>query len=574
MLAGQVTRGVRALVLLNAVAARPGDASSTAGATASVVVARTLSGTVADRQDRGLAGVRIEVTGAGQAVATTDEHGAYSLELKTRSGEVGFWSVRASRAGCSFRPASAELDSLAAKTTLHFAAMGPACTGRFSLDAAAMDPGPRPGPAGAGGPAFDIPLKARREEGAPACMPGLAPHMLALCEVAFVRFQVVHSVSGAVPGEEGVGLGPAFNGNSCAMCHAQPAILGSSPGPFSAQRPMPNPQVALATRDGAHNAVPPFILPDGPIRVVRYKSDYDVHDVFTIAGRTDARGCTQPQPDFAANLAKGNVIFRIPLQLFGLGLIEAVSESALESNLAVSSSPALGIAGAFNTGNDGTITRFGRKAQDKSLLAFAAEAYNVEVGVTNEMFPEERHAAPGCVLNGIPEDVTDPTRTGSVSDTNSDIQNFAIAIRLSAPPAPALPPGVTRASVDNGRAQFASIGCGNCHTPELTTSTSNLDGALSRVRVHPFSDFALHHMGAGLADGIVQGGAGPDQFRTTPLWGVGQRLFFLHEGRTRNIVEAIEEHASVGSEANTVITNFNGLSLLDEQDLTNFLRSL
>ena len=94
------------------------------------------------------------------------------------------------------------------------------------------------------------------------------------------------------------------------------------------------------------------------------------------------------------------------------------------------------------------------------------------------------------------------------------------------------------------------------------------------MRVHPFSDFALHHMGAGLADGIVQGGAGPDQFRTTPLWVDGQRLFFLHDGRTRNIVEAIEEHASVGSEANTVITNFNGLSLLDEQDLTNFLRSL
>jgi CxxC motif-containing protein (DUF1111 family) len=81
-------------------------------------------------------------------------------------------------------------------------------------------------------------------------------------------------------------------------------------------------------------------------------------------------------------------------------------------------------------------------------------------------------------------------------------------------------------------------------------------------------------MGIGLADGITQGGAGPDQFRTSPLWGVGQRLFFLHDGRTTNIVAAISAHASTGSEANAVISAFSALATGDQQDIVNFLRSL
>ena len=81
-------------------------------------------------------------------------------------------------------------------------------------------------------------------------------------------------------------------------------------------------------------------------------------------------------------------------------------------------------------------------------------------------------------------------------------------------------------------------------------------------------------MGKGLADGITQGRAGPDEFRTAPLWGVGQRIFFLHDGRTSDLVEAIEDHKSQGSEANRVIDRFNRLKPKDKQDLVNFLRSL
>ena len=91
---------------------------------------------------------------------------------------------------------------------------------------------------------------------------------------------------------------------------------------------------------------------------------------------------------------------------------------------------------------------------------------------------------------------------------------------------------------------------------------------------YPFSDFALHDMGNGLADGITQGNANGREFRTAPLWGVGQRIFFLHDGRTSDLYQAITAHASSGSEANTVIAHFQMLSTADQQALVNFLRSL
>jgi CxxC motif-containing protein (DUF1111 family) len=98
--------------------------------------------------------------------------------------------------------------------------------------------------------------------------------------------------------------------------------------------------------------------------------------------------------------------------------------------------------------------------------------------------------------------------------------------------------------------------------------------ALSNQTANLWSDLLLHHMGRNLADGITQGGAGPDEFRTAPLWGVGQRVFFLHDGRSKNLVEAIREHRSPGSEANQVVDRFNRLKRQEQQDLINFLRSL
>ena len=159
----------------------------------------------------------------------------------------------------------------------------------------------------------------------------------------------------------------------------------------------------------------------------------------------------------------------------------------------------------------------------------------------------------------------------------SDIEAFADFMRMLAPPTPA----PDTPSTVNGRATFAKIGCVHCHTPSFTTgkmiasgSSTSPSAALSNQTANLFSDLLVHHMGRGLADGITQGSAGPDEFRTAPLWGVGQRVFFLHDGRTSNLVEAIEAHKSKDSEANKVIDRFNRLKARERQDVINFLRSL
>jgi CxxC motif-containing protein (DUF1111 family) len=431
--------------------------------------------------------------------------------------------------------------------------------------AAQNDPGPRTGTASAGN-----------------FFPTLNSNEQGLFTEALERFMEIDSVSGSLPGEEGRGLGPMFNGNSCAQCHAQPAVGGSSPGLKSPQNPIANPQVALATLDGARNTVPSFITTDGPVREARFLlfngfKDGGVHDLYTVTGRSDAAGCNIAQPDFRTALSTGNVIFRIPTPLFGLGLVESTSDSTLLSNFnsTASSRAALRIGGTFNTnGNDGTITRFGWKAQNKSLMIFVGEAYNVEQGVSNEVFPNERGGVTGCVFNNSPEDSTpllngNGTNVGTSAEMGSDTMDFALFSRLLAPPTPA----ASTTSTQNGASLFKSIGCALCHTPTLTTGKSPYTG-MSSVTYSPYSDFAIHKMGQGLSDGITQGAAGPQQFRTAPLWGLGQRLFFLHDGRTSDLGAAIQDHNSTGSEANLVIKAYNKLSASQQQDLLTFLRSL
>jgi CxxC motif-containing protein (DUF1111 family) len=482
----------------------------------------------------------------------------------------------------------------------------------------ATDPGVRGGDPGAGG-----------------ALPGLNDVERQYFDVAKEVFQEVDA------GPDG--LGPRFNLDSCSGCHSQPTIGGTSPAT--------NPQVTVATLMGAKNVVPPFITANGPIREARFVRNRDgspdggVHGLFVITGRSDAAGCNIAQPNFAAELARNNVVFRIPTPVFGLGLVENVSDGTLEASLAANAQQkrGLGISGRFNrNGNDGTIARFGWKAQNKSLLLFSGEAYNVEMGITNELFQNERNSDPACQFKVTPNDSTPLVAEDTASPAanfQNDIDLFAAFMRFSAPPTPAsaaatpvaqtAPAGQTTgaatattgaasgtttttgaatatstlmasasadassvlpsaagsaaapsssaastgASVTRGNQVFSNVGCQACHTKTLTTEKSPLTGQ-SNVTIQPFSDFAVHEMGTGLADGVSQGSANGNEFRTAPLWGVGQRIFFLHDGRTKDLNEAILQHASRGSEANTVINNYNLLARDDKQALINYLRSL
>lgn len=412
----------------------------------------------------------------------------------------------------------------------------------------ARDPGPRNGQADAGSP-----------------IAGLSPAEVAAFNVSLADFAEAEEVD--------EGLGPTMNLDSCGGCHMQPSIGGTSP--------KLNPQVAFANAQGAKNKLPSFITADGPVREARFirkpdgSPDGGVHGLFTIAGRSDAPGCNLAQPDFAREVARGNVIFRIPTPVFGAGLIEQISDRDIlinqVNNLAVKRQ--MGIRGRTNTnGNDGTVTRFGWKAQNKSLLIFSGEAYNVEMGITSEAFQNERNETPECQFASVPNDIT-PVDAATPLDAIGAIEKFAIFMRFLAPPTPSatLPGGA--ASIVQGKALFNSVGCALCHTPALRTGNSNV-AALRDKPVDLFSDLLLHDMGEGLSDGISQGLAGAREFRTAPLWGLGQRLFFLHDGRTSDLRSAIAAHRSQGSEANSVINNYIQLTDAQEQNLLNFLRSL
>jgi CxxC motif-containing protein (DUF1111 family) len=431
----------------------------------------------------------------------------------------------------------------------------------------ARDPGPRGGPDAAGGP-----------------LPGLTAAQLALFEAGQSDFA----------DEEGVGngLGPRFNMNSCGGCHAQGGIGGTSPAV--------NPQVAVATAAGARNSVPFFVKPDGPVREARFKykpdgtRDGGVHALFVVSGRVDPTGdasrCGIRQEDFAAQARAGNLIFRIPTPVFGAGLIEQIPDNVIVANQAANAprKRPLGIRGRPHrvplngttnvNGNDGTVARFGWKAQNKSLLLFSGEAYNVEMGISNEIFQTERDETAGCQFAVTPNDVSNADGVNP-AESMSAIERFAHFMRFLAPPTPSPSKPGGAASIANGRALFEQVGCALCHTPTLRTGNAAV-AALRYQPVNLYSDLLLHGMGAGLADDILQVQAGPDEFRTAPLWGLGQRLFFLHDGRTSDLLEAIQAHAGgpsrryPASEANGVIAAYNRLTEPQKQDVLNFLRSL
>ena len=336
--------------------------------------------------------------------------------------------------------------------------------------ARAQDPGPRAGAIGAGGPIAGLTspeneyFMAGRDE--------------------FVDAEDVTD-----------GLGPTLNLDSCVGCHSQPATGGTSPAL--------NPQIAFVNKNGGTDKLPSFITANGPAREARFVMNRDgtpdggVHAVFTITGRAGAGRCSLTQPDFDQQMANHNVIFRIPTPTFGLGLVEQIPDSAIAANITDDgpTKSALGIRGRANfavagrtisgqtnnNGNDGTIARFGWKAQNKSLLLFAGEAYNVEMGISNELFPTERDETPNCQVATRPNSITHPEATTTI-DALSAIEKFAFFMRLLAPPTPSTTTPGGAPSISSGQRLFTKVGCTLCHTPSLHDRQLRSRRAAKQVR--------------------------------------------------------------------------------------------
>ena len=332
------------------------------------------------------------------------------------------------------------------------------------------------------------------------------------------------------------GLGPVFNGRSCAECHSVPRIGGSSS--------ITEVRAGIRKDDGSFEEYP----------------GGSVMQMFSIAPH-ETQITIPPEINVIAR--------RKSLPLFGNGLVEAIPDAVLIALEDPEDQNADGVSGRVHRVHDKAsdkirIGRFGWKAQQATLLAFGAEAYRDEMGITNDLFPTEVCPGGDCTkitfFNPVPglQDALNPN-TGL-----RGIDNFENFMRLLGPP----PRGPVTEQALEGERLFQAIGCTACHTPAFVTGESPVK-ALSSKRFFPYSDFLLHDVGTG--DGIGQGDARPEEIRTSPLWGVRLRAPFLHDGRASTLRQAIELHSGESARSRG---EFETLSEAERAALLAFLLTL
>ena len=332
------------------------------------------------------------------------------------------------------------------------------------------------------------------------------------------------------------GLGPLFNARSCAECHAVPVPAGSAVSADS-----------FTVKFGSQAPGQPFdplITLGGPS--LQRRSVAEDLESCRIAGEVVPR--------------EANAVgLRQPPALFGLGLIQAIPESTIAARAVPDDRDGDGIMGRPNISN-GIIGRFGWKAAVATVADFVGLSLVGELGITNFLYPHEPSAqgAPipaGCKIAGDPEDF-DASRLAGLT---------AFLSFTSAPPR-----GPITDAAQRGETLFGQAGCGGCHTPVMRTGPSTIAG-LNEVDVPLYSDLLTHDMGAALDDRIAEGAASGRQWRTSPLWGLRARHFYLHDGRTADLTTAIAVH---GGEAASSRASFAALSPVQKADLLAFLRSL
>jgi CxxC motif-containing protein (DUF1111 family) len=334
------------------------------------------------------------------------------------------------------------------------------------------------------------------------------------------------------------GLGPAFNGSSCAVCHSVPAIGGA--GVVA--------EVRAARRDEQGEFVE--LVP----------TSGSLFQIFSIPSHK----CQPTIPPEANVIAR-----RVPIPLFGAGLVEAIPDEALTALDDADDRDRDGISGRaaiitdIATGHT-RVGRFGWKAQQATLLAFAGDAYRNEMGITNDLFPDELAFGISSQQMKLCDRIPDPEDRADPRTRRRGIDNFEAFMKFLAPAGR----GVVDESVRAGEALFGAVGCPACHVPSLETGPSS-NPLFNRKSAALFSDLLLHDVGTG--DGIRQGAASPLEFRTPALWGLRLRRPLLHDGTAATIEDAIARH---GNEAAQARSRFLSLSADQRAMLIAFLKSL
>lgn len=376
------------------------------------------------------------------------------------------------------------------------------------------------------------------------------------------------------------GLGPLFNRVSCSACHIRdgrgqpPAtpdeplmtmlVRLSIPGRADDGGPLPHPLYGGQLQDRAILGT----TPEGTARVTYSLIDGQMADGEPYALR-------KPEYEFIS-LGYGplgrDILFspRVANAVFGLGLLEAISDETLIDLSDPDDANGDGISGRVNRVWDiargmKVIGRFGWKANAPTLRQQAAAAFNGDIGITSSLFPvgpDTAHQNINSPSGGEPE----------IEDT--DLDKLEFYLRTLAVPARR---DVDDPQVMHGERLFSQIGCATCHTPVLRTTPHDPVPELAGQVIQPFTDLLLHDMGPGLADGRPDYEATGSEWRTPPLWGLGLlqevngHTYLLHDGRARNITEAILWH---GGEAQASRDRFIHLNKSDRLSLLRFLNSL
>jgi CxxC motif-containing protein (DUF1111 family) len=334
------------------------------------------------------------------------------------------------------------------------------------------------------------------------------------------------------------GLGPVFNGRSCAECHSVPALGGGSN--------------RVVTRIGT--------ITNGVFDPLSQFGGSLLQD-HAIGPREGSPHQFQPEqpPPLAATI----IAHRRTTSLFGLGFVDATPDATFIALAATEAARNDGTAGRVALVQNiaagmKTVGKFGWKAQVPTLHQFAGDAYLNEEGITNPEFPDEN-----CPRGNCAELQFNP-RPG-LNDDGSSVRLFTEFMSMLAAP----PRATITAAATDGERVFDRIGCGSCHVATLQSGRSDV-AALDHRTYHPYSDFLLHDMGV-LGDVIVQGDAGAREIRTAPLWGLRVVNRFLHDGRAVTLDDAILQH---DGQARAARDRFAQLSAADRASLIAFLRSL
>jgi CxxC motif-containing protein (DUF1111 family) len=334
------------------------------------------------------------------------------------------------------------------------------------------------------------------------------------------------------------GLGPAFNGSSCAVCHSVPAIGGAG--------------VVGEVRAARRNEQGEF--------VELAPTSGSLFQIFSIPSHT----CQPIIPPEANVIAR-----RVPIALFGSGLVEAIPDETLLALDDAADRDRDGVSGRAAIVTDiatgqRRVGRFGWKAQHATLISFASDAYRNEMGITNDLFPQELAFGISPEQMRLCDPIPDPEDLPDRRTRRRGIDNFESFMKFLAP--------IGRGPIDDtvraGEALFASVGCAQCHVPTLQTGPS-ADPVFNRKVVPLYSDLLLHDVGT--ADGISQESATALEFRTPALWGVRMRRPLLHDGSAPTVEDAIGFHIN---EALPARTRFLALPAEQRAALIRFVMSL